>query len=199
MPDRKIFTFANALKFFILAAIICLWYLMVRYVLSKAAFVGDSVFYAGSAVITVLYVYFLRSISGKPISKREYSIHMLFSAGIFFTGFVFCLVSFSMLTGIFLMLAGILHFMWVSGDNPAGTFSRNIGFSSVLYIVGIILCFKGLWAFVGIVAVVLGYLGVKRTCVNFEKDRSRLYRPLTRIMFISVILIPLLGVFSGNM
>ncbi len=196
MPTGKIFNFANAIKVLILAVVLGLWYALVRFVLSKAALVNDSTFYPGAVVITILYIYFLRSVSDKPISRREYTVHLYGSGILFIIGYLLCYTALNVMAGMLLMIAGVIHFFWVSSDNPKGKFNRNAGFSAMLYIFGISLCFKGLWAFVGIVAAVLGYLGVKRTYRDFEKDNGKLYKIVTGFMLVFLIILPMLGIFS---
>jgi hypothetical protein len=186
----------NAISILVLAALIVMWVLFFKFILSNITFVDSSLSYYGVAIIIIFFLYFMRSSSNIVMSKKENALHMSLSAVLFIVGFVFCYTMYRVTTGVVMIVFGILHFFWASGDNPSGNFIRNICFTLVLYTVGILLCFRGLWAFVGIIAAFLGYLGMLKTIKNYEMNDRKLFKVLNIICITCLVIFPILGILS---
>jgi len=190
----------NILNVLILAVMIVLWFLFYRFILLRVTFVDSSLAYYGIAIIIMLFYYYLRSSTEEEMSKKEYTVHLCISAVLFLTGFLFCYTLYKVLTGIILMAVGMIHFFWASADNKTGKFVKNLerslGFSLMLYIVGILLCLKNIWIYVGIFAAVLGYCSFLNTIKRYRIEKGKLFRIINVLFLICLVAVPMLGVFS---
>ena len=153
-------------------------------------------------IIGVFLLDYTRTSSGLRIGKSEKSFYIILPSLIFLFGYILSYTMIDFFSGLQLMIAGLVYYLyviytyWGAEDKVSIIFWRKIIFSFTILFVGFTLCLQRFLFFFGIPVAAFGYFAYIQTKNSHEMGERKLFKWLNKLIPVIFVIFTFIGVFG---